>query len=507
MKHDALKWLRTVVLPALAPFLAATWLQAAPAGPNPQSREALSLLHQGQFRQAAAAFRSVSDRHPADPEGPLYEALTTWWRLLDDPEDPELRRLLAESLDEATRRGEALLATRESLRGRILAGTAHILTAQARAAQRSFLAAGTAARKGYGYLEEALEQDPNAADAWFALGAYKYFAARLPWIVRALRFLAFVPGGNAEEGLAGLERVAREGEFFRCEALLLLAYIFDGEHEEDVRRALKYFREAETLEPGSPLFALIRSRLQFALGELAGAERSARQAVDLSNTLPGVARQVVDLARVRLAMTLYYQYRPVEAYAALAPLVGSVRPQLPAGMEKSFWGLLARLRHDLGRDAVPVPPYRGDTTVADRDEDPIRSIPAAPVPRGESSAAALQEIRTGKAAEAARTLESLVEGAPDDVVARYHLGRAYQEAGRREEAAAALVEILSAGERIPKTLRGWALLRLGDALASAGRTREALTYYRRGAALKGFPFHGAATDRIKYPGDPLPLQG
>lgn len=492
---------------AFSPFLAASWLRAAPPSPTPLSREALTLLHQGRFRQAAARFGSVSDRYPADPEGPLFEALTTWYRLLDAPEDPELRRLLMESLDEATRRGEALVATRDSQRGRILAGTAHILTAQAKAAQRSYFAAVGDARKGYRHLEEALARDPNAADAWFALGAYKYFAARLPWVSRVLRFLAFVPGGDVEEGLAGLERVAREGEFFRCEALLLLAYIFDGEHEKDDRRALKYFGEAQSLEPGSPLFALIRSRLHFALGELASAERSSRRAIDLADALPGVAREVVDLARVRFAMTLYYQYRPEEAYAALGPLVGSVAPQLPAGTEKRFWGLLARLRHDLGQEAVPLPAHRKGLPAAAQDEDRIRPVPAAPVPNSESSVTVMQKIRAGKAGEALCSLAGVVEGEPGNVVARYHLARAYQEAGMRKEAAATLEGLLSSGERIPKTLRGWALLRLGDAVASEGRTGEALTYYRRGAALKGFLFRRAATDRIKYPADPLPLEG
>lgn len=116
-------------------------------------------------------------------------------------------------------------------------------------------------------------------------------------------------------------------------------------------------------------------------------------------------------------------------------------------------------------------------------------------------------LRSGKVQEALLSLSAAVRADAEDVAARYHLARAYQLAGRREEAVATLRELLNSGDRLPKTLRGWILLRLGDSEAAEGRLEEALAYYRRGAAVSGFPFRKAALDRIKYPADPYPLEG
>jgi len=69
------------------------------------------------------------------------------------------------------RRGEALLSTPDAPRGRVLAGTALVLTAQTRAIAKKYFAAGSAARQGHAYLVEALASDPNMVDAGFALGA------------------------------------------------------------------------------------------------------------------------------------------------------------------------------------------------------------------------------------------------------------------------------------------------------------------------------------------------
>lgn len=460
------------------------------------------MLHQGRFREASALFRSVSERRPGDPEGPLYEALTTWWRLQDAPKNRSLQDLVMEQLQEATRRADALMETGQAGRARLLGGTAYMLLAQRLVDEKSLFSAGSAARKGHRLLESHLAEEPGSVDAWFALGAYKYYAARLPWIVRAIRFLTFIPGGNAREGLEGLERAARAGRFFGFESRLLLAWIYLSE-EKDSREALGHLDRARVVRPSSPLLNLIRSRVLFESGRLEKAGEAAREVVRLAGLAEGTATQVVDMAHLRLALSLYYRYRHREAWEALAPLRRPGGTTLPEGHAKRLQGLTLRLRLDLRR----VLEEGGGIVATGGKDAEARPVTAAPVPRGEEGALALSMFAAGETAKALDKLAAILAEDAGDPVARYHLGRIYQEAGRKEEAIAELDRVLHSDRKVAKVLKGWTMIRLGLALREKGRTQAGEDYLAAASRLKGFPFKLAALERLDYPDPSPPVEG
>jgi len=493
---------------ALASCLLAAACTAAWAGgiqPSPEAGKGLDLLHSGRFREAAATFQLVSKSSPADPEGPLLEGLTTWWKLLDNPKDPELLRTLLGHLEEATRRGEALAGTKDSQRGRILGGTAQMLAAQTHASLKDYFAAGSAARRGHKLLEDALEEDPAAADAGFAMGAYKYFAAKMSWIIRLLRFVILLPGGSESEGLAALKQAADNGRFFGTESNLLLAYIYSSDDEEDFRKGLAYLEAARRSVPDSPLLDVVRSRFLFSLGDLAGAEATARQSLEASGKLPGVAAQIPALARLRLGLSLYYEYRPEEAREAIASLLGAERELLPEGSSDTLDSLVARLDSDLSRATEAAGSDEGETPPSPAAVS-VKRIAAAPLPPGPEGSRAIEKLREGDVKGAVEMLRSIVDARPNDMVSRYHLARAYQAAGEGDKAAELLGVVTGVESRIPKTLRGWALLRLGSAEEARGRLSQARAYYSRASELSGFVFRRAAGDRIKNPAT-APPQG
>lgn len=488
---------------ALLAVIAGSSSAPASVAPSAGAIAGMALLHQGRFDAAASTFAEISRQRPADPEGPFFEAFVTWWRLLDRPKDKEALRAFEVKLQEGIERGEAALEGPEAQRGRIIAGTALVLSAQSRAFSGKYFSAGSAARRGHKYLEAALAEDPNAADAWFALGAYKYFAARMPWLVRALSVFLRIPGGDAEEGLAGLRKAASDGKYFRVEASLLLTHIYADQRENDFRIALDHMGAARSLEPASPLLAAIEGRLQFALGRLAAAEKISRDCLDLSRAEPAVTPVVPALARVRLALSLYYEYRPAEAATELRPLL-QPGAELPEGVPETVRSLAARLSMDLAdptlKSAAPAQSEDGRPA-----EPSPRAAAAAPAPL--DAAAAFAKLRGGEPAPAIESLTSAIEKDPNDPVSRYHLARAYEAAGRRPEAVAALARCLEAGAALPRTLQGWAMIRLGAALEAEGKRAEAETWYHRAADLKGFVFRRAAEDRLKHAGDQPPPEG
>ncbi|MBI3450999.1 MAG: tetratricopeptide repeat protein [Acidobacteria bacterium] len=475
---------------------------AGPVEPSPEALAGISLLHQGRFDAASAAFAVISSGRPLDPEGPFFEAFVSWWRLLDRPKDIEAQKRFDERLQDSIARGEALLDGPDAQRGRILAGTALVLSAQSRAFAGRHLSAASAARRGYRHLEAALAENPGAADAGFAMGAYKYFAARMPWLVRALGVFFRIPRGDVEEGLAALRDAELNGRYFRVEASLLLTHIYADEEEDDMRIALDHLRLARAVEPRSPLLAAVDGRLQFALGRLGAAEAASRECLEMSRTEPAVTPAVPALARVRLALALYYQYEPRAAADELAPLLAAGEDQ-PEGVADSVRSLSERLRMDLGE-----PLLLGGAKTVEMDghqEAPARVTAPAPAPV--AIAAGLQRLHAGAPAEAIESLAAAVNRDPNDPVLRYHLGRAYQTAGRRGEAVAALTSALESPTKLPRVLQGWAMIRLGSAMDGDARRAQAEDWYRKASQLKGFLFRRAAEDRLRHDGDQLPPEG
>jgi len=492
----------------MAPALLLAALGGVPAHasvePSPGALEGMALLHQGRFDAASSTFAGISRSRPKDPEGPFFEAFVSWWRLLDRPKDSRTSEAFAERLKEGIRRGEDLLDGPEAQRGRVFAGTALILSAQSHAFSKSYFAAGSDARRGYKYLEEALARNPDEADALFAMGAYKYFAARMPWLVKALSLFLRIPTGDAEAGLAGLEKAASGGTYFRVEADLLLTHIYADEQESDDRVALHHLRAARALEPASPLLAAIEGRLLYGLGLLGDAERVSRESLALAEAAPIVTPAVPALARLRLALTLYYEYRPSDAAVELRPLV-LPGADLPEGVPESVQSLAMRLSMDLSDPGL-------DPTLAGRGHrgpgvgsDPPKPSAAAPTPL--DAAAAFTRLRGGEPSQATEWLTSAVEKDPNDPVALYHLARAYGAEGKRSDAVAALSKCLGQGPRLPKTLQGWAMIRMGASLEADGKRAEAEVWYHRAADLKGFVFRRAAVDRLRHPDDQGPPQG
>jgi tetratricopeptide (TPR) repeat protein len=252
---------------------------------------------------------------------------------------------------------------------------------------------------------------------------------------------------------------------------------------------------ARSLTPDSPLLAAIEARLLFTLGRLRESEASARESLALSAVAPTVAPQIPALARLRLSLTMYYTYRPREALDLVRPLLGDASA-LPQDSRETAQALQNRLVSDLSGGAH-----------AERSPGGPKLVSAAPVPHDAEAAAAVQEIRNGLWDKAAVALASASARSADDVVIRYHLARAYEAAGKLPEARATLEAILRDTTKVPRTLHGWALIRLGSAMQQTGDQLGAAEQFRKAAALRGFIFSRAAEDRLRHLSDPARPEG
>jgi hypothetical protein len=114
-------------------------------------------------------------------------------------------------------------------------------------------------KQAEGYAKELLAVQPDAEDAWLALGAADYIIGSLPAHKRFfLRFGGI--HGNKKVGLDELRRAAEKGHYLKPYAKMLLGLAALREMQEEVAR--KEFADLAIEFPANPLFALELARLK-----------------------------------------------------------------------------------------------------------------------------------------------------------------------------------------------------------------------------------------------------
>ncbi len=119
-------------------------------------------------------------------------------------------------------------------------GATHLLRAQLRAADKSVLSAAYEAKKARKLLLRASSAGGSRAESAFGLGTYEYFAASLPSVIRGLRFLLFLPGGDRQRGLGLLELSATDSDLFGFEARAVLVSIYGNDDERQFDKAVRH---------------------------------------------------------------------------------------------------------------------------------------------------------------------------------------------------------------------------------------------------------------------------
>ncbi|HZI94002.1 MAG TPA: tetratricopeptide repeat protein [Patescibacteria group bacterium] len=478
----------------------------------PDVTPGIEALRAGRFDAARDAFAAITARDTQAPEGPFFQAFHLWWRLVDHPEDQALRQAMEERLSESARRASLLMDTPDPAdrqRGELFQGVSMMLDAQSQASRGVRFGAASLVRQGHKALSHLLETAPDSADAMFAMGAYNYYADRLPPIVKGIRFLLLIPGGDSVKGIAQLEQAAEKSRLFGAESLMLLAHIYSGAYEVDYRRALAYVDRAAARYPGSPLISLARADLLFKLGDL-------RESMELSGRTLGLVERgagyAIELERALAFRDAECRLKLNDPLDAMTRIDSGLQRSMPETIEeKKRW---LALWVESARDTGGLSPDRLETMITrlgipDVVADPMRRR-AAKVDATRSAPAlaraeALHLLASGNTPEAIRRLGSLREHAPDDLRLRYDLGRILQQEGRMAEARPHLQAVAELARSAQTAdLAGWALLRLGWEIEQEGRRGEALALYRRAATLKQFTFQPAALDRLARPSPAQP---
>ena len=149
----------------------------------------------------------------------LLEADLVWWRIQLDPFDKSRDADFRARAEQAITAAETW-TVREPQRAEawFYLGGAYGARVQWEVLCGSRLAAARDGRRVKDALERALALDPGLSDAYFGLGLYHYYADVAPTVLKMLRWLFLLPGGDRQAGLDEMLRARGTGALVRSEA-------------------------------------------------------------------------------------------------------------------------------------------------------------------------------------------------------------------------------------------------------------------------------------------------
>ena len=213
--------------------------------------------------------------YPDDPTGPQMLATTLWLETLnqarrlqaaiystqsfyvgtEDKPDPRVVQDFRDLTRQATQLTKARLRRnpRDPQTLYVLGATEALKAAFAATVERRFIAALSSGSSGVETHRDVLKLDPNFHDAELTIGMYDYILGTLPLPVRMLASIAGAHGSK-KRGIQTLERVAKEGQWTRDDARVLLIAIY--KKEKRFPEALALSRELQEKYPRNYLFRL-----------------------------------------------------------------------------------------------------------------------------------------------------------------------------------------------------------------------------------------------------------
>ncbi|MDP1571282.1 MAG: hypothetical protein Q8L86_14910, partial [Vicinamibacterales bacterium] len=298
------------------------------------------------------------------PACQLLAALTIWWRLQLDPGDRQhdaaFEREVTGAID-AARRATAAAPDRADLWFHL--GAAHGARAQWLGLRGDSLAAAREGRAIKQALERALALDPALDDARFGLGLYQYYAGTAPRLLRMLRWLLLLPGGNRAAGLAMLERAHDAGGLVSSEAAYQLhaIYLWYEGRFTDARALIDALARRY---PQSPLFPQVRATIDDVYLNDPAESRRGWEALLAAARADRVHEPVLAEARARLAIASHLD-RLDESDRALPHLAAIIgRAGLPHGVEAQARLLGGRIHDRLGDRALADADYAAAVAAA-----------------------------------------------------------------------------------------------------------------------------------------------
>ncbi len=211
----------------------------------------IDALYNFKFKEAEEKFDEVIKIAPADPRGHFFKAMIYHYRytFLRVRTDFDKFIQLSDNVIDAAEK--VLDKDQNNSNAMFYLGGIYGYRGIVRSQENQIVRAVLDGRKGYSYLEDAIETNVNNHDAEMGLGMFNYFISRIPssfrWLVKMIGF-----DGDRQKGLEQLERAAAKGTYAKNEAKWWLSQFYVA--EEQPERAFKFLDELAVKYPRNPFY-------------------------------------------------------------------------------------------------------------------------------------------------------------------------------------------------------------------------------------------------------------
>lgn len=302
----------------------------------------------------------------------MLDAVAVWWRIQLDPADRSRDAVFASRVETAIAAATAW-TTREPQRAEawFYLGAAYAARSQWRVLRGEHLAAARDGKRIKDALEQALALDPAMADAYFGLGLYHYYAAVAPRMLKVLRWLLLLPGGDRVGGLDEMLRARQTGQIVRSEAgyQLHIVYLW---YEKQPARAVELLEELQARYPHNPHFRQTIAEIQdFYIDDTAASLRTWEGLLEAAQegkvAEPAMAETS---ARLGIALQLDQLSRGEEGLDHLRHVIAA-QPAAPVGAVSRAHMQMGDVLARVGRRAEAADAYRAAIR-SSGSRDPLR---------------------------------------------------------------------------------------------------------------------------------------
>jgi tetratricopeptide (TPR) repeat protein len=434
---------------------------------------------------------------PAPPPAcEVARAAARWWQIVLDPENRSLDQAFIGRVESAISAAERWTAQEpQRAEAWFYLGAAYGVRVQFRSWRKAYVSAALDGKRAKQSLERALAIDPALHDAHFGIGLYRYYADIAPAVLRFLRWLLALPGGDRVTGLQQMERTRTTGTLMRTEAdyqVYLLSIWY--EHQPD--RALARLAELRARHPRNPLFVVNTAQVAAVYTHdhpaalaayralVAGAHDGSLHEPALATVWGrcGIAQQLDALAETD---------RAVEEWQAVI----AAKPTAPYGVLALSSLELGQALDRLGRREPAVAAYRaalaavppGDPDgVRDRASSGIRTAPdRASAEAYRRSIEGWRALQRHSLDDAGVAFGDALRVRPDDGVTLYRRGQWHLARGDQSKALADFERVTQVRPLPPAPFVASSQLDAGHLYLAAGDRARAAARYDAAARVSG----------------------
>jgi tetratricopeptide (TPR) repeat protein len=308
-------YLRSITLTAI--FIAAFVAPSARATGitlPPEAMQALDKIYSGDPDAAISIAHEMEAAQPDHPLGYLIESEAKWWKRYCAA--CEIRYGILEAWKRAKEAGdgdylaltakvtilaEAQLAKSDTAEMHAYAGLGWALQVRVYALRGENRYAAKAGVNARTEMLAALKLDPEMADATAALGIYNYYVDTLSPLVKLLRIVTGIPGGDKQLGIRQMEIGMNQGSFLAVDIRFILARSLRT-YDQKYEQALSDAEPLVARYPQNPIFLLLLGNLNMELGRNPKAQEYFYAAQKTSIPDSACAARVHDLANSFLAL-------------------------------------------------------------------------------------------------------------------------------------------------------------------------------------------------------------